>query len=134
MARYPLNLPRQLKREAKQYAGEQGVFLNQFILWAVSEKVASLRQSLDDPAFPHITYRRGSQGQPIPVLRGAGVRVQTLAVARNRWHMTPAQIADEFGLSEAQVQDALAFAEAHHQEIEAGIAGEQALEAEHAPA
>ena len=50
MARYALNLPNQLKRDAEQLATEQGVSLNQFILWAVSEKVGSLKQQLDDPA------------------------------------------------------------------------------------
>ena len=32
MARYPLNLPEQLKREAEQWAVDQGISLNQFIL------------------------------------------------------------------------------------------------------
>ena len=76
MARYPLNLPVQLKTTAEQCATQQGVSLNQFILWAVSEKVGELKQQLDDPAFPHVTYRRGASGQPMPALRGAGIRVQ----------------------------------------------------------
>ena len=69
MARYPLNLPTMLKEDAELYAAEQGVSLNQFILWAVSEKIGSLRQRLDDPQFPHVTYKRGVYG-PTPVLRG----------------------------------------------------------------
>ncbi len=44
MARYPLNLPAQLKQDAEIWAEKQGVSLNQFILWAVSEKVGSLGQ------------------------------------------------------------------------------------------
>jgi predicted HicB family RNase H-like nuclease len=58
MTRYSLNLPVNLKREAEELASRQGISLNQFIMWSVSEKVASLRQELDDPNFPGITYRR----------------------------------------------------------------------------
>ena len=79
MARYPLNLPTGLKQEAEEWASQQGVSLNQFILWAVSEKVGALKQQMDDPAFPHVTYRRGASGWPAPVLRGTGIRVQALA-------------------------------------------------------
>ena len=39
MARYSLNLPADLKSEAEKWAAEQGVSLNQFILWAVAERV-----------------------------------------------------------------------------------------------
>ena len=129
MARYPLSLPAQLKREAEQFANEQGVSLNQFILWAVSEKVGSLRQLLDDPAFPHITYRRGASGRPEPVLRGSGLRVQTVAVAAVQWAMPPARIAEEFGQTEPAVREALAFYQSHRDEIEASVAAEQAAEA-----
>lgn len=128
MARYPLNLPTQLKQEAEKWAAHQGVSLNQFILWAVSEKVGALNQQLDDPAFPRITYRRGASGQPVPVLRGTGIRVQTVVVAAQEWGLSPAQIAAEYDLTEVQVKDALAFYEAHRQEIDAAVAAEQALE------
>ena len=128
MARYPLNLPTRLKQEAEKWASNQGVSLNQFILWAVSEKVGALNQQLDDPTFPHVTYRRGASGQPVPVLRGTGLRVQTLVVAAQEWQLSPAQIAAEYDVTEAQVKDALVFYEAHNQEIEASIAAEQALE------
>jgi uncharacterized protein (DUF433 family) len=128
MARYPLNLPTQLKQEAEKWAARQGVSLNQFILWAVSEKVGALNQQLDDPAFPRITYRRGAGGQPAPVLRGTGIRVQTVVVAAQEWGLSPAQIAAEYDLTEVQVKDALAFYEAHRQEIDAAVAAEQALE------
>lgn len=128
MARYPLNLPAQLKEEAEKWAANQGVSLNQFIMWAVAEKVGSLSQGLDDPAFPRVTYRRGAAGQPVPVLRGTGIRAQTVVVAARQWEMTPAQIATEYGLSEAQVNEVLTFYEAHRAEIEAAIAAEQAME------
>ena len=110
----------------------QGVSLNQFVLWAVAEKVGALNQELDDAgfpvAFPHVTYRRGASGQPNPVLRGTGIRVQTLVVAAQAWGLSPAQIAAEYDLNEAQVKDALAFYEAHRQEIKASISAEQVLE------
>jgi uncharacterized protein (DUF433 family) len=132
MARYPLNLPAQLKQEAEQWAANQGVSLNQFILWSVAEKVGTLKHSLDDPAFPRITYRRGAAGQPVPVLRGTGIRVQTIVVAVQRWDLTSDQIAAEYGLAEAQVKEALAFYEVHHSEIDADLAVEQAMEKVHA--
>ena len=128
MARYPLNLPTQLKQEAEKWAAQQSISLNQFILWSVAEKVGALSQSLDDPAFPHVTYRRGAAGEPVPVLRGTGIRVQALVVAVRQWGLTPAQVAAEYGLAEAQVDGVLAFYAAHRASIEAAIAAEQALE------
>jgi uncharacterized protein (DUF433 family) len=132
MARYSLNLPTQLKQEAEAWASKQNVSLNQFILWTVAEKVGALNQQLDDPAFPHITYRRGASGQPVPALRGTGIRVQTVVIANRQWGMLPAQIAAEYDLTEAQVKDALAFYAAHRVEIDAVIAAEESFEAEYA--
>ena len=128
MARYPLSLPAQLKEEAEKWAASQGVSLNQFIMWAVAEKVGALGRGLDDPAFPRITYRRGAAGYPVPVLRGTGVRVQAVVVATRQWEMTPSRVASEYGLSEAQVSEALAFYEAHLAEIDGAIASERAME------
>lgn len=128
MARYPLSLPAQLKEEAEQYAAHQGVSLNQFILWSVAEKVGSLRQGLDDPAFPQIAYRRGAAGQPVPVLRGTGLRVQTVVAAARTWDMEPSQIAAEYGVPVAQVRQALAFYAVHQAEIDASLTAEQGLE------
>ena len=132
MARYALNLPTQLKQEAEKWAAQQSISLNQFILWSVAEKVGALSQSLDDPAFPHVTYRRGAAGEPVPVLRGTGIRVQALVVAVRQWGLTPAQVAAEYSLTEAQVDDALAFYVAHRTEIDAAISAEQTVEAAHA--
>jgi len=128
MARYPLNLPEQLKREAEQWANNQGVSLNQFIMWAVAEKVGALRERLDDPNHPHVTYRRGASDVPTPVIRGTRIRVQTLVLAAQHWKLTNAQIAAEYDLPEAQVRDALAFYETHRSEIDASIAAERELE------
>ena len=132
MARYPLNLPPQLKQDAEQWAGRQGISLNQFVLWAVAEKVGALSHGADDPAFPHITYRRGASGQPTPVLRGTGIRVQTVVIATRKWDMTSAQIAQDYDVPEAQVEDALAFYQAHRAEIDAMIHAERDLAAAHA--
>jgi uncharacterized protein (DUF433 family) len=127
MSRYSLNLPADLKLEAEELASNQGVSLNQFILWAVAEKVGSLRLTLNDPEFPLITYRRGASGQPTPVLRGTGIRVQTIAIAAHDWKMSPADIAEDYDLTDLQVKQALAFYDAHRTEIEAAIAAEQML-------
>jgi uncharacterized protein (DUF433 family) len=128
MARYTLNLPAQLKRDAETWAAPQGVSLNQFILWAVAEKSGALSQRLDDPAFPHITYRRGASGQPTAVMRETGLRVQTLVVAARTWGLTPAQLAAEYELPVVQIAEALAFA-AHQDEIDAVLAADAAREA-----
>ena len=128
MARYALNLPTQLKQDAEQLATEQGVSLNQFIQWAVAEKVGSLKQSLDDPDFPSITYRRGRSGVPTPVLRGRRVRVQSIVVAAQTWQMSPETIADQLDLSVLQVREALTFYEVHRSEIDADMAVETEIE------
>jgi uncharacterized protein (DUF433 family) len=127
MARYPLNLPLQLKQEAEALAQQQGISLNQFILWATAEKVGALNQQLDDPAFPHVTYRRGAAGVPTPTLRGTGIRVQAIAIAHEQWGMSAADIAAEYELSAAQVEAGLAFFAAHRAEIETHMAREEQL-------
>ena len=128
MSRYPLNLPNQLKKEAEYFANQQGVSLNQFIMWSVAEKVGALNQLLDDPQFPQITYRRGAAGVPTPVLRGTGIRVQTIMLAKNSWELHPEEIASEYNLSKTQVVEALQFYEAHKAEIDASIRAEESIE------
>jgi uncharacterized protein (DUF433 family) len=128
MSRYPLSLPIQLKKEAEEWAGRQGISLNQFILWAVAEKLGALRSQVDDPDFPHITYRRGASRRPHPVLSGTGIRVQAIVTAADKWGLSPLEIADQYGLSETQVREAQAFYTAHRSEIDADIQSESALE------
>ncbi len=132
MARYALNLPSTLKQEAESLAKQQGVSLNQFIQWAVAEKVGGLKQSLDDPRFPLVTYKRGGSGTMQPMIRGTNLRVKTLVVANKHWGLSVAQIADEWPVSEAAVRDALAFYAAHTEEIDQAIATEVGLEAQYA--
>jgi uncharacterized protein (DUF433 family) len=130
MSRYPLNLPIDLKREAEEWAATQGVSLNQFIMWAVAEKVGALRQQLDDPKFPQITYRRGGSGIPTPVVRGTGIRVQTLVVAHHQEGLSVEKIAEEYPLTQGGVKEALSFYEVHQAEIDHALEAEQRLEAE----
>ena len=125
MTRYALNLPKDLKQEAEEWAVRQGISLNQFIMWSVADKVASLRHGVDDPGFPGITYRRGAAGNLTPVLRGSGLRVQTLVVVAQQG-LALEQIADEYGLEPARVKEALAFYETHRTEIDANLQAEQA--------
>src|SRR5512147_919936 len=124
MTRYALKLPNELKRDAERLAKKQRVSLNQFILWSVAEKVGELLQGLDDPEYPSITYRRGASGSLSPVLRGTGIRVQTIILAsRNN---TPAEIAEDYDLPPPQVKEALGFYKAHRVEIDANIEAEGA--------
>jgi uncharacterized protein (DUF433 family) len=130
MSRYALNLPANLKSEAEELASRQGISLNQFIMWSVSEKVAALRQALDDPNFPGITYRRGASGWVTPVLRGTGIRVQTIAVNLFAG-MSPEQIAAEYELDVHRIREAEAFYKAHRPEIDVSIQAEREIEAKH---
>lgn len=127
MTRYALNLPVSLKQEAEELASRQGISLNQFIMWSVSEKVAALRQELDDPRFPGITYRRGVSGWVTPVLRGTGIRVQTIASETNAG-LTAEQIAADFDLEAGRIREARAFYEAHKHEIDISMQVEVELE------
>jgi uncharacterized protein (DUF433 family) len=127
MSRYPLNLPAELHQSAAQLAAQQGISLNQFILWSVAEKVGELRRSLDDPAFPGITYRVGASRQPTPVIRGTGIRVQTIVIATHAWGRSVAELADDYGLRERQVTECLAFYEAHRAEIDTAIEAEDRM-------
>jgi uncharacterized protein (DUF433 family) len=128
MSRYALSLPIQLKKEAEEWAARQGISLNQFILWAVAEKLGALRSQVDDPEFPHVTYRRGASRRPSPVLSGTGIRVQAIVAAAKDWGLSPAEIAEQYGISETQVREAQAFYDAHRDEIDADIHSESGLE------
>ena len=81
---------------------------------------------VDDPDFPNITYRRGASGILSPVLRGTGIRVQTIIlVSQNN---TLAEVASDYDLPLSQVQEALNFYKAHRAEIDVNIQAEAALE------
>ncbi|MGJ5675689.1 MAG: DUF433 domain-containing protein [Nostochopsis sp.] len=123
MTAYALNLPDQLKHEIEQLAQSQGISLDQFILWAVTEKVSTLKAS-----FPQIAYRQGTNGQLVPVIKGTGIRVQTVAIASQKWGMSLSQMKNEYELTEAQVREALSFYAVNKGQIDAEIASEQSLE------
>lgn len=91
----------------------------------MSEKLGELKGQLDDPAFPRVCYRRGAAGRPTPVVRGTGIRVQTLHIAAETWAMTVNEIAEQYDLKPAQVEEALSFCRAHRAEIDALIAADE---------
>ena len=132
MNRYSLSLPLNLKKEAEDWAKKQNVSLNKFIMWAVAEKVGSLKQNLDDQDFPKITYRRGAAGIPVPVIRGTGLRVQTIVIAAQKWGMEAEQIAEEYDLNLESIKQALDFYQAHRKEIDWAISAESELAARYA--
>ncbi len=127
MSRYALNLPVDLKHEAEILAKRQGVSLNQFIMWAVSEKVSSMRNDMDDSRFPLITYRKGGSGDYRPVIRGTAIHVKTL-ILWIRFGEDPQKVADDYHLDIKQIQEAQAFYKAHKSEIESDIEEDNELE------
>ncbi len=119
--RYSLNLPIDLKQEAEQVAERQGISLNQLILWSLTEKVTSLKSKIDDPDFPSITYKPDTTYQLVPVVRGKGIRVQTIVIAAQEWHETAAEISEQYDLPKKVVEEALAFYAAHKNAVDALI-------------
>jgi uncharacterized protein (DUF433 family) len=117
--RYSLNLPVDLKQEAEQVAEQQGISLNQLILWSLTEKVTSLKGKLDDPDFPSITYKKDTANQLVPVIRGKGIRVQTIVIASHFWKETEAEISWQYDLSQKVVQEALGFYSVHKKAVDA---------------
>ncbi len=116
--RYSLNLPVDLKQDAEQVAEQQGISLNQLILWSLAEKVTALKSKVDDPNFPVITYKLDTGNQLVPVIKGNGIRVQTIAIAFHDWKETPAEIARQYSLPERTVKEALAFYDAHKKAVD----------------
>ena len=82
-----------------------------------------MRKTMDDPRFPGITYRGSAGGRPVPVVRGTRVRVQTLVVETKQRKLGADRLAEKYGLTTAQVQEALAFYAAHRHDIDAAIQG-----------
>lgn len=66
------------------------------------------------------------------MLRGTRVRVQTIVVAVRQWELSTEQVAAEYDLTQSEVEEALAFYEAHRAEVDAAMEAEQTLEATHA--
>jgi len=119
--RYSLNLPVDLKQDAEQVAQRQGVSLNQLILWSLAEKVTTLKSKIDDPNFPDITYKLDSDNQLVPIIKGKGIRVQTLMIAFYNWKESVAEISQQYDLPQKTVKQALSFYEAHKKVVDALI-------------
>jgi uncharacterized protein (DUF433 family) len=119
--RYSLNLPVDLKHDAEQVAQRQGVSLNQLILWSLAEKVTTLKSKIDDPNFPDITYKLDSDNQLVPIIKGKGIRVQTLMIAFYNWKESVAEISQQYDLPQKTVKQALSFYEAHKKVVDALI-------------
>jgi uncharacterized protein (DUF433 family) len=116
--RYSLNLPVDLKRDAEEAAQQQGISLNQLILWSLAEKITALKSKVDDPNFPGITYKRDTDNQLVPVIKGSGIRVQTIVIAFHDWQESVSEIARQYLLNEKQVKEALAFYQAHKKAVD----------------
>ena len=119
--RYSLNLLVDLKKDAEQVAEHQGVSLNQLILWSLAEKVTSLKLKISDPNFPDITYKLDTSNQLVPIIEGAGIRVQTIVIAFHEWHETVLEIAKQYSLAERTVKEVLSFYQAHKKTVDALI-------------
>jgi uncharacterized protein (DUF433 family) len=63
----------------------------------------------------------------MPVLRGTGIRVQTIVLAAHHWRLSNAEIAEAYELSVRQVQECLAFYDAHRAELDAAIQAEEQM-------
>ena len=83
----------------------------------------------DEQAFPKIQYCTGTSGQANASIKGTGIRVQTIVIANTDWAWDVNKLAEEYGLSPAQVSEALRFYKAHKTEIDDAISSEIALEA-----
>ena len=65
------------------------------------------------------------------VLRGTGIRVQTLVLAMQQWGLDREDVAAQYGLTRAQVEEALGFYQAHQRENNALVAAEVKIERSH---
>ncbi|WP_050765765.1 DUF433 domain-containing protein [Synechococcus sp. PCC 7335] len=104
--------------------------LVQQLLGSIQQETIGSGLSLEhEQAFPQIQYRVGTSGQASASIKGTGIRIQTMVIAKADWGWDVSKIADEYNLSTAQVAEALSFYEAHKAEIDDAIASEAALEA-----
>lgn len=123
-----LQLPKTLLEEVEKFAINQGISVEQFILWTLAEKIGVLSQSKTDSEYPNIIYKQGISGKLTPILKNTGLRVQTLVIAHYNWNLSIVEISKEYDVTEALVQEALNFYQSHKEEIEKAISAEQGLE------
>lgn len=123
-----LDLPPELEQRLAKEAAQHGLSVEAMTL----QLLAKFFHPATDPTFPNVAYRQGASGQPVPVVAGTGIRIQTLAIALHQWGFTQEQLAEEYNLSILQIEDALAFYAANQAEIDGAMALEAAIEASHA--
>lgn len=70
-----------------------------------------------DPAFPDIAFRSDAENSWVPVIHGTSIHVRTIVMAAQDWEWSVEQIAEEYGLSKAQVDAALVFYNTHRDEV-----------------
>ncbi len=126
-----LKLPNDLQKQVEKYATNQGISFEQFILWAIAEKIGVLSQPNNDLNFPNIIYQKGVSGQSVPKIKNTGIRVQTIVIASQKWDLSIAEIAQEYDLTNQQIEEALAFYQIYQEELNQNIAREQSLETYH---
>ncbi|PSR19340.1 hypothetical protein C8255_02620 [filamentous cyanobacterium CCP3] len=89
----------------------------------VNTVLASLQQDTHcalmepDPAFPDIAFRSDAENSWVPVVHGTSIHVKTVVMAATEWEWSREQIAEEYGLSSAQVDAALVFYNTHRDEV-----------------
>lgn len=74
-----------------------------------------------DPAFPDIAFRSDAENSWVPVVHGTSIHVRTVVMAATEWEWSTEQIAEEYGLSKAQVEAALVFYQAHGDEAAVAV-------------
>ena len=87
-----------------------------------------MNTSKGDLKFPGITYRRNASSTLIPILRGTGIRVQTIVIANRKWNESPKVIAEQYDLPVSRIEEALAFYQAHQAEVDMLIQSDAKLE------
>jgi len=89
--------------------------------WSLVEKMSTLKIKPGDLNFPDIVYKMNIDGQPVPIIQGTGIRVQTIVIAVDEWKDTPAYVAQQYNLPEGLIKEALAFYSAHKMMVDALI-------------
>lgn len=128
MEQKSLTLPKSLLETVEKYAINQGISIEQFILWAIAEKIGILSQSLINAQFPNIAYSQGVSGKIFPVIKNTSIRVQTIIIAHYQWKLSVAEIAEEYDLNQELIKEILAFYHTNKTEIDQMISSEQGLE------
>jgi uncharacterized protein (DUF433 family) len=93
--------------------------------------VTSLKSKIDDPNFPDITYKLDAGNQLVPIIKGKGIRVQTLVIAFYDWKESVAEISQQYDLPKKTVKQGLSFYEVHKKGMDALIDSNNEAEPSH---